>query len=118
MSIRGATPDFFAAATAFDFDQFKLQASVLGTFVSDKLKEEEKGETASDKMEWTPSVVISYRPFKKIGLNFRAFYKRIFRMPTLNDLYYTFVGNAYLDPEYTNQYNVGILMKRSLLIYG
>lgn len=97
----------FAAATAFDFDQFKLQASVLGTFVSDKLKEEEKGETASDKMEWTPSVVISYRPFKKIGLNFRAFYKRIFRMPTLNDLYYTFVGNAYLDPEYTNQYNVG-----------
>ena len=72
-----------------------------------KLKEEEKGETASDKMEWTPSVVISYRPFKKIGLNFRAFYKRIFRMPTLNDLYYTFVGNAYLDPEYTNQYNVG-----------
>ena len=37
----------------------------------------------------------------------RAFYKRIFRMPTLNDLYYTFIGNADLKPEYTNQYDIG-----------
>jgi outer membrane receptor protein involved in Fe transport len=28
-------------------------------------------------------------------------------MPTLNDLYYTFIGNARLDPEYTNQYDLG-----------
>ena len=29
-------------------------------------------------------------------------------MPTLNDLYYTFVGNKYLEPEYSTQYNAGI----------
>lgn len=28
-------------------------------------------------------------------------------MPTLNDLYYTFIGNIDLEPEYTNQYNLG-----------
>ena len=28
-------------------------------------------------------------------------------MPTLNDLYYTFIGNKYLNPEYTTQYNLG-----------
>lgn len=28
-------------------------------------------------------------------------------MPTLNDLYYTFIGNIDLEPEYTNQYNIG-----------
>lgn len=28
-------------------------------------------------------------------------------MPTLNDLYYTFIGNKDLKPEYTNQYNLG-----------
>lgn len=28
-------------------------------------------------------------------------------MPTLNDLYYTFIGNKDLNPEYTNQYNIG-----------
>lgn len=100
----------FAAATALNFDRFKLQASLLGTFVSDRLRE--KGNTASDKMEWTPALVMSYRPFERIGLNFRAFYKRIFRMPTLNDLYYTFVGNAYLEPEYTDQYNIGVTYEK------
>lgn len=100
----------FAAATALNFDRFKLQASLLGTFVSDRLRE--KGNAASDKMEWTPALVMSYRPFERIGLNFRAFYKRIFRMPTLNDLYYTFVGNAYLEPEYTDQYNIGVTYEK------
>ena len=100
----------FAAAAALNFDRFKLQASLLGTFVSDRLRE--KGNAASDKMEWTPALVMSYRPFERIGLNFRAFYKRIFRMPTLNDLYYTFVGNAYLEPEYTDQYNIGVTYEK------
>ena len=95
-----------AAATAFDWEKFKLQASVLGTFVSDRT--DQKTHTSSNKNEWTPAVILSYRPFSKADLNFRAFYKRIFRMPTLNDLYYTFVGNIHLDPEFTNQYNVGL----------
>ena len=29
-------------------------------------------------------------------------------MPTLNDLYYTFIGNKYLKPEFSTQYNVGL----------
>jgi outer membrane receptor protein involved in Fe transport len=40
-------------------------------------------------------------------LNIRSFYKRIFRMPTFNDLYYTFIGNKALKPEYTTQYDLG-----------
>ncbi len=94
-----------AAATALNFEQVKLQASVLGTFVHDNVTA--SAESASNKTEWTPAAIVSYKPFKIIDLNLRAFYKRIFRMPTLNDLYYTFVGNVDLDPEFTNQYNVG-----------
>lgn len=41
-------------------------------------------------------------------LTVRAFQKRIFRAPTLNDLYYTLVGNAQLRPEYTSQWDLGI----------
>ena len=37
----------------------------------------------------------------------RAFHKRIFRAPTLNDLYYTLVGNVQLRPEYTSQWDMG-----------
>lgn len=95
-----------AVATSFDFDRVKLQTSLLGTFVHDHVASDTA--SASNKMEWTPTVVASYRPFEAIDLNFRAFYKRVFRMPTLNDLYYTFIGNTNLRPEYTNQYDVGV----------
>lgn len=94
-----------AMATALHFPQVKMQASLLGTFVQDHTR---SNLAADNKMEWTPTVVASYQPFRHIGLNVRAFYKRIFRMPTLNDLYYTFVGNIALNPEYTNQYNLGL----------
>lgn len=100
-----------AAATAVQLDRFKFQTSLLGTFVHDNTKA--NASSAPDKQEWTPSVIASYRPFKTIDLNFRGFYKRIFRMPTLNDLYYTFVGNVDLKPEYTNQYNLGLTYTKS-----
>lgn len=38
----------------------------------------------------------------------RSFYKEVFRAPTLNDLYYTLVGNRSLKPEYTKQFDVGV----------
>lgn len=94
-----------ALATSVDFKQFKFQASVLHTFIHDKTRN--KGDEAGNKSVFTPSAVISWQPFKKVNLNLRAFYKRVFRMPTFNDLYYTFIGNKDLDPEYTTQYDIG-----------
>lgn len=41
----------------------------------------------------------------------RTFYKSVFRVPTLNDLYYTLVGNRNLKPEYTKQFDVGLVYK-------
>ncbi len=98
--------ELLAFATALHLDRFKAQASVLGTFVQDHTRTGAKA--ADNKMEWTPTAIVSWQPFGDIDLNLRAFYKRIFRMPTLNDLYYTFIGNIELDPEYTNQYNIGV----------
>ena len=49
----------------------------------------------------------SWKPIRKTNFHLRGFYKNIFRMPTLNDLYYTFIGNIKLKPEFTNQYNLG-----------
>ena len=54
--------------------------------------------------------MLSYKPFAtEPDLSLRGFYKRIFRMPTFNDLYYTFIGNKYLKPEYTTQYDLGVV---------
>lgn len=100
-----------AAATAIDFERFKMQASLLYTFVHDHTRY--AGAAAGDRDEWTPTVIAQYKPLRNEELNFRAFYKRIFRMPTLNDLYYTFIGNKYLNPEYTTQYNIGAIYGRN-----
>lgn len=100
-----------AMATSIRFEQFKFQASILHTYVKDITQK--VGGSAGDKSEFTPTVVASYQPFRNIDLNLRAFYKRVFRMPTLNDLYYTFIGNKNLKPEYTNQYDVGITYGKS-----
>jgi outer membrane cobalamin receptor len=98
---------WLSVATAFTIaNRLKMQASALGTYVDEEARERED---ISNKKELTPALFLSYQPFQKQGLVFRAFYKKSFRMPTFNDLYYTDMGNAYLRPEYADQYNVGIL---------
>ncbi|MEG0468047.1 MAG: TonB-dependent receptor [Mucinivorans sp.] len=95
-----------AVASSIDLDRFKLQVSLLHTLVNDKTRT--VGANAGQKSVFTPSIVASWKPFKQSDFNIRAFYKRVFRMPTLNDLYYTFIGNKDLQPEYTTQYDVGM----------
>jgi len=94
-----------ALSTSFRWTHLKLQGSVLYTHVDDHARE--AGAAAESRNVWTPTAVLQVIPFESVNLTFRAFYKRIFRMPTLNDLYYTFIGNKYLKPEFTTQYNVG-----------
>jgi outer membrane cobalamin receptor len=60
---------------------------------------------AADPLDrWTSSYTLGYT---LAGVTLRGWYKQIFRAPTLNDLYYTQVGNRNLKPEYTKQWNVG-----------
>ena len=92
-----------ALATAIDLDVFKVQGSLLGTFVWDHTRITDKS-----LKKFTPAVFASYTPWEDQSLTARAFYKRAFRMPTFNDLYYTDIGNADLKPEYATQYDVGV----------
>ena len=99
-----------SAATQFYWKYFKAQASVLGTFIFDKIHQPSLTTPTATKQrpQFTPAVFVSYQPYLKELLYLRAYYKRIFRMPTFNDLYYTDVGNIALQPEYTTQYDGGI----------
>ena len=96
-----------ALATSVEWRRLKAMASLLGTFVFDDVRAKD-AYRPEDKAEYTPAVFVSYKPFEGRDLNFRAFYKRIFRMPTFNDLYYTDIGSIKLKPEYTAQYNLGV----------
>ena len=102
-----------ALSTSMRWEKIKLQGSILYTFVDDKARE--AGAAAERRDEWTPTAVIQFIPLRDKNLTFRAFYKRIFRMPTLNDLYYTFIGNKYLKPEFTTQYDVGMTWDKAFV---
>ncbi len=94
-----------AAVTDFNWRYVKLQASVLGTFVHENVQ---KGQASPDRQVFTPSVSLSIRPLLTEVFDIRAFYKRVFRMPTFNDLYYTSIGSANLQPEWADQVDVGV----------
>ena len=104
--------NLLSAATAVTIGRFKGQASALGTFVRDMLEEVQDPPT---KHVFTPAVYASYAIVDSKTergsdmLSLRAFYKRSFRMPTFNDLYYADMGNSKLDPERVTQYNAGIV---------
>ena len=100
-----------AAAADYSHGGLKAQASLLHTYVHDWTKA--KDGQAPEKSEWTPTLIASYKPLSQHDLSLRGFYKRIFRMPTFNDLYYTFIGNKYLRPEYTTQYDLGVVYTKA-----
>ena len=104
--------NLLSAATAITLGRFKGQASALATFVRDMLEEVQDPPT---KHVFTPAVYASYAFVDcktergSDMLSLRAFYKRSFRMPTFNALYYADMGNSKLNPERVTQYNVGIV---------
>lgn len=93
-----------AIATSLDLGSFKAQASILGTFTKEKVKNNFQ---APDQNAFSPALFLSYKPWENRDFVVHTFYKNIFRMPTFNDLYYTQIGDANLKPEFTNQVNLG-----------
>ncbi len=103
--------ELVALATELDFNRIKIQGSLLGTFVQEDV-ENKKFSVPQNRTELTPAFFGSYQPFASKNFKVHAFYKRIFRMPTFNDLYYTDIGSSQLKPEYTNQYDFGLVFNK------
>ncbi|TDG34988.1 TonB-dependent receptor [Pedobacter changchengzhani] len=99
-----------AFANTLRWPRFNVQANLLATIINDKVK---TNIPAGNKAAYTPTIMASWQPFNTANLRIRAFYKSIFRMPTFNDLYYTFIGNSTLKPEYATQYDLGITFSKS-----
>lgn len=96
-----------SAATSVSAGPFSGQASLLYTFVHDRLKNQQ---APDDQSQFTPAVFASLTPFSGWqDFQVRAFFKQSFRMPTFNDLYYADMGNSKLDPEKATQYNLGLI---------
>ena len=86
----------------FSWRGLRTEASLLFQHYKDHTKIQ--AGAADPISKFTPAFVVGY--FYR-GFSFRGWYKKIFRVPTLNDLYYTQAGNRNLKPEYTRQWNIG-----------
>jgi vitamin B12 transporter len=94
-------------AIQFTKSHWQMSASLLHTNINDKT---ETGTASANKNKFTPAFAMGYKPNTESPFLFRFFYKDIFRMPTFNDLYYTYNSNINpkLLPEYSSQYNAGL----------
>lgn len=82
---------------------FEGNIALLYTHIGDHSTR--SAQSAATLSRLTPMLLASWH---RHAFTVRAFHKRIFRAPTLNDLYYTLVGNAQLRPEYTSQFDLGV----------
>jgi vitamin B12 transporter len=88
-----------------------LQASLLNTNVTESVA---TGTTIPHRNIFSPTVMATIKPFDDAGFQIRGFYKYIFRVPTFNELYYNFITNTKLKPEFTNQYDLGFTYSKNL----
>lgn len=72
------------------------------------LNDAKDGDAGNNHSRFSPSVSLSFRPFADLGLYLRSSYKNIFRVPTFNEAYFDNFGSINLEPETTDQFNLGL----------
>lgn len=94
-----------ALASTYRGKYLRLQASFLHTYTLDYRSAVPKYDSYHI---WSPTLHIAYFPLGLEQFSLRAFYKHCYRLPTLGDLYYDFIGGKRLNPERTEQFNFGM----------
>ena len=83
--------------------RLRANAFLTGMMMTEKLKNANK---LVHRFNLSPMVGLNWNFIRDYHL--RASYKKGFRMPTFNDLYYSRVGNDALKPETAHQFNLGL----------
>lgn len=102
---------FTALNIKFKFGRFTSIINLLNTYMHETV---ETGDKPSDKEKFTPSFSAIYKLLDKQNLNIRALYKKTYRVPSFNDLYYLRMGNTALKPELADEYNLGFTWNGSI----
>lgn len=103
---KGANPTrnslWTALAANYQIGAFSVNASLLATNIYERVKQ---GNASNGFHRLSPAFSMQWRCLQDFRLRFG--YKDIFRTPTLNELYYTGIGNRHLNPEKSRQWNLG-----------
>ena len=91
-----------ALAANYQIGAFSINASLLSTNIYERVKQ---GNASNGFHRLSPAFSMQWRCLQDFRLRFG--YKDIFRTPTLNELYYTGIGNRHLNPEKSRMWNLG-----------
>ena len=91
-----------ALAANYQTGSFSVNASLLATNIYERVKQ---GNASNGFHRLSPAFSMQWRCLQDFRLRFG--YKDIFRTPTLNELYYTGIGNRHLNPEKSRMWNLG-----------
>lgn len=91
-----------ALAANYQIGAFSVNASLLATNIYERVKQ---GNASDGFHRLSPAFSMQWRCLQDFRLRFG--YKDIFRTPTLNELYYTGIGNRHLNPEKSRMWNLG-----------
>lgn len=91
-----------ALAANYQTGPFSVNASLLATNIYERVKQ---GNASNGFHRLSPAFSMQWRCLQ--DFRFRFGYKDIFRTPTLNELYYTGIGNRHLNPEKSRMWNLG-----------
>ena len=95
-------------AAKAQFHRLTMVARVLHSASKESTSEPEKTPNDAKISSLDPSLSLSYRLFPHENLYLRLMAKRIFRLPTFNELYFYHIGAADLRPERAAQLNLGL----------
>ena len=91
-----------ALAANYQIGSFSVNASLLATNIYERVRQ---GNASNGFHRLSPAFSMQWRCLQDLRLRFG--YKDIFRTPTLNELYYTGIGNRHLNPEKSRMWNLG-----------
>lgn len=95
-------------AAKAQFQRLTVVARVLHSASNESTSEPGKSPIDPKKSSLDPSLSLSYRLFPHENLYLRLMAKRIFRLPTFNELYFYHIGAADLRSERAAQLNLGL----------
>lgn len=98
-----------ALSGRFATGRFTAIGRLLHSLYINKVK---SGRAAGNISHLSPSISLSYHLLPRERLFLRASFKDIFRSPSFNELYYFHYGSPTLNPERTNQFNLGATWSR------
>ncbi|MFI5161916.1 MAG: TonB-dependent receptor plug domain-containing protein [Sphingobacteriales bacterium] len=99
-------------ATKLILNRWRFEGDLLHSYVNEWVK---YGKATPNQSVLSPTVMATFQPFTSPNLQLRAFYKNIFRAPSLDEQYlFTPAGTRNLKPEFAKQFDLGLAYRKAL----